>query len=110
MTRHLPVVRLLWLSVVVVALLGLPAMGVAKNVDTHPAFQGVSGQAGWSAGPSNSEKAEKTCCTVCIPGTTVVSDVPSDPDDLISRLDLPQPETRTGTEPEPLRKPPRRIV
>jgi len=110
MTCHLLVLRLLWLALVVVVLLGLPAANMAKSTAAYAAVEGTHGQVISCADLSKPEEAVKTCCKACIPATIAVGCVAPDPDQSARRLLSPPPETAKGIAHPPLRKPPRSIV
>lgn len=110
MTCHLPVLRLLWLAIAVVAFLGLPATSMAKSMTVLPAIEGIQSQVTSSAGRSKSEETAKTCCNACMPATMAAICVAPDPHESMRKLHLPPDERAEGIGHRPLRKPPRRAV
>ncbi|WP_119273674.1 hypothetical protein [Taklimakanibacter deserti] len=71
------------------------AAGLAMSIDLEP----CSGQ--------DKSIAGEQCCFVCPPVLFALPERGGEPSPLISATSLPAPERAQGTDPEPLRRPPR---
>ncbi|MGE0238878.1 MAG: hypothetical protein AB7S59_09185 [Parvibaculaceae bacterium] len=69
--------------------------GLASSTDLEP----CSGQ--------DKPGASERCCFVCPPNLLALAERDGAPRPLVSATSLPAPELAHGTEPEPLRRPPR---
>jgi hypothetical protein len=74
---------------------------------SHSVLEGLHNQRDCSEA-SGANKSGRDCCLVCVAAVTDIA-APSGPNPSGYSLNLPEPETRAGIVPEPLKKPPRRI-